>query len=216
MIQYQQYHMNVSTDPNAPSYLRRISAWERRRQLRHLSARAQKSQGEMAECTFAPCLAAARWEYESPEVLERLKQPSALYADNKAWGFDAYVARQQEARERRREQLEYERKVLNQTNRSGDTFQRARVTEPQPFLLGKDRPVASYARSAGTGAVEARKQHMHPRARWEHKMAVECRAELEREVGPSMIEPPSVPPGLFSAPCSGTILQQSLGYLHHS
>jgi hypothetical protein len=90
--------------------------------------------------------------HTAPVALSRSAfEPSALYADNKSWGFDEFVQRQEEARARRAER---EAEIARAFEVKGAAAKRVRdghygATEPEPFRLSSTAAMVHQADAIG-------------------------------------------------------------------
>lgn len=161
------------------SAYRRICLWANRKHFRLEKQRNEAAEREMAQCSFTPNTNTSERRWHAVE------QPSPLYRDNRAWGYDEFITRHEEARTQREAQKRFEEEFWGSP---GDKW-RPHTTIPEPFELG--RPLKFVIKS-----LESPYQRVAP--------------VVKRQPDDvSSIEPPSVPTGLFSMKSSTAITQHS-------
>ena len=175
--------------------IRRMAMWKARKDRTIAAKRQEAAHKELEQCTFQPLVADdVQQRLHSPE---RLLGPSTLYRDNRAWGTEEFLQRQERARKLRQEKEQHAKEVFS----SGTRWQH-RTTVPRPFAIGTHRhrsrdalatggaPHGGGMTSVGAGS-----------SRGMAKMVASLRTHFDAE--PSRIEAPSVPPGAFSAALPG-------------
>lgn len=188
--------------PSDPT-LRRIQLWAERKDARLAQLVHEQLQREREECPFQPqreavtTSAAAPAGHSSGGSSVRSFSPNRLYADNKAWGYDAFVDRLLTARATKAEQEEEDKK---RTGHYVGQRWKGGVTTPEPFELG--RVPTSWRGGVAVGASGKKELSVY-----------EEYAPLLREqmncVAASTVEPPSIPKGVYSSPCSQVIVESN-------
>lgn len=170
-----------STSGRQDPTLRRIQLWAERREAKRAILVYERLQEELRQCTFHP----ARETTDSD--LSSQLSPSALYKDNRAWGFDEFVDRLVGAREQKK--LKEEEDERRKSGVTGSNWHPG-ATVPEPFEFNRfnRRPIPSL------------KGHYE-------ELAPVLRDGYENTM--STIEAPSVPPGLFSVRPSNVIMEHA-------
>eukprot|EP00672_Neobodo_designis_P018558 CAMPEP_0174837506 /NCGR_PEP_ID=MMETSP1114-20130205/6792_1 /TAXON_ID=312471 /ORGANISM="Neobodo designis, Strain CCAP 1951/1" /LENGTH=375 /DNA_ID=CAMNT_0016071573 /DNA_START=57 /DNA_END=1184 /DNA_ORIENTATION=+ len=187
--------------------IRRMAMWKARKERSLAAKRQEAAAKELEPCTFQPLVAEdVQRRLHSPD---RLLGPSSLYRDNRAWGTDEFLQRQERARKLKEEKKQHEQEVFS----SGSRWQH-RTTVPRPFAIGTHRHRTQDALAAGgaphgggmtsVGAGSSRAMA---------KTIAKLRTHFDAE--PSRIEAPSVPPGAFSAARPGRAPPRGGSYDDH-
>uniref|UniRef100_A0A7S1KPF8 Uncharacterized protein n=1 Tax=Percolomonas cosmopolitus TaxID=63605 RepID=A0A7S1KPF8_9EUKA len=117
------------------SFHKRAEQWHRKREKKRQEAELMARNSELRECTFSPKTISKETPVTSLITSPRtsLGSPRAvLQDDGNPLGYGQFVHRQREARRRKQE-------VEQRQNRSPGNTWKNRVTQPQPFKLGKER-----------------------------------------------------------------------------
>jgi hypothetical protein len=171
--------------------LRRMNMWRARKERNIDAKRREHDARVMEECTFRP-LASPELQQQAQHASELLA-PSSLYRDNKAWGTDEYLERQEAARRLREEKRQHEEHVFA----SGAAW-RHQSTVPKPFSLGSHRHRAPSSMADG-GAANGRAMASVGSGSSRGMAPLVASLRQHFEVAPSRIEAPSLPPGAFSS-----------------
>lgn len=172
---------SMSTMSAGGNAYRRINMWSVRKQSRLEKQRREAEEEKLKECTFRPLR-------PTVDCDASLLEPSAIYKDNKSWGFDAFVDRYVEARRKKDEETRY---VEEYWASPGDKWKPQR-TVPEPFELGQ--PAKNHY---GISCLRSPFDTLAPKLRPQHYAT------------PSTIEAPAVPSGTFSLRSSTAVIEHA-------